>query len=47
MREIAGVIAIVMVIILLVISEQFRDLVKIGTLLFIAHMIFEIWKLLK
>ena len=47
MKEIAGVIAIIMVIIMIMISEQFRELIKVGILLFIAHMIFEIWKLLK
>jgi hypothetical protein len=47
MREVAGIIAIIMVTILLILSEEFRDLVKVGTLLFITHMVYEIWKILK
>jgi len=47
MREIAGIIAIVISIILLVMSEQFRDLIKVGTLLFIAHIVYQIWEVLK
>jgi hypothetical protein len=47
MREIAGVIAIIMVTILLILSEEFRDLIKVGALLFIAHLVFEIYKVIK
>ena len=47
MREIAGVIALVISIILIVFSEEFRDILKVGTLLFIAHIVFEIYKVIK
>lgn len=47
MREIAGVIAIIMITILLILSEEFRDLIKVGALLFIAHLVFEIYKVIK
>ena len=47
MQEIARVIAIIMIIILLLISEEFRDFTKVGLLIYICYLLTEIVKILK
>lgn len=47
MREIAGVIGLIMALILICSSEQFRDIVKIGLLGYISYNLYELIKILK
>ena len=46
MQEIAKVLAIIMTVILVMISEQFRDIIKIGFLMYISYILFHIYKVL-
>lgn len=46
MQEIAKVLAIIMTVILIMVSEQFRDIVKIGFLMYISYILFHIYKVL-
>ena len=47
MREIAGVIAIIITIILIFFSEEFRDITKIGLLVYIGYILTELYKAVK
>lgn len=46
MREIAKVLAIIIIIILVIDSEQFRDIIKVGFLMYISYILFHIYKVL-
>lgn len=46
MREIAKVLAIIIIIILVIDSEQFRDIIKVGFLMYISYVLFHIYKVL-
>lgn len=46
MQEIAKVLAIIMTVILIMVSEQFRDIIKIGFLMYISYILFHIYKVL-
>ena len=46
MQEIAKVLAIIIIIILVIDSEQFRDIIKVGFLMYISYVLFHIYKVL-
>lgn len=46
MREIAKVLAIIIIVILIIDSEQFRDIIKVGFLMYISYILFHIYKVL-
>lgn len=46
MREIAKVLAIIIIMILVIDSEQFRDIIKVGFLMYISYVLFHIYKVL-
>ena len=46
MREIAKVLAIIIIIILVIDSEQFRDIIKVGFLMYMSYVLFHIYKVL-
>ena len=46
MQEIAKVLAIIIIIILVIDSEQFRDIIKVGFLMYISYILFHIYKVL-
>ena len=46
MREIVKVLAIIIIIILVIDSEQFRDIIKVGFLMYISYILFHIYKVL-